>query len=183
MLRIDPITGDVYIGQGDRETIAFTIRDEDGAVVDVSTNAFTLTVKKTIDDDIAAAKFQLTNPVGNGIDMTDAATGVVRAKLLNVHTAALAGRHVLDLRMTEPGEDPQNVYPADGRGHVRFYVVKIVSTPGSAPTPTGAVVGFPDGIQTTVIYLEDPATGRYIKLTNDAGFPSWGSDDAGPPPY
>lgn len=176
MLLIDKITGDFTIGQGNRETAVFTIRDQDGAVVPVQLNTFKLTVKKNIDDDIAEAKFQIT-----AFDMTDAAVGKVRATFLNAHTAALSGAHVMDVEMTEPGSEPQTVYGP--KGPVRFTVRKIVTTAGVAPPAPGIVVDFGIGIAVEAIYLRDQGTGQFIKLTNDGGFPDWGPSDPGPPPY
>ena len=176
MLTINANNYAVTITRADDQTIRFTVTDSAGAVVDVSSGTFKFTVKQSLDDAIGDAKFQKTSPAGSGIDLTNGATGIVDVLLVPVDTSTLEGLYYYDLEMTLSSK-------------VRtlrtglFMVRKDVSTPGAAPTSSGVVVAFPDGLEVTAIYLKDTATGRYIKVTNDGGFPDFGPDNAGPPPY
>lgn len=176
MLTVNAQTYAVVVHRADDQTLRFTVVDSTGAVVDVSSGAFKFTVKRNLDDDIADAAFQLTSPAGNGIDLTSAASGIVDVNIATGDTDDLAGLYHYDLEMTLSAK-------------VRtlrsglFYVQKDVTTSGTAPSTTVTVIDYPNGISTTALYLQDSATGLWIKCVNDGGFPSWAPSDVGPPPF
>lgn len=177
MLTVNANTYQVTIDRGDDQTIRFTVKDSAGAAVNVSAGTFKFTVKSTLDDLIADAKFQKTSPAANGIDLTLAATGIVDVLIVPVNTSTLAGIYYYDLEM---------VLSSKVRTLRRglFVVQKDVSTPGAAPTSAGVVIDFPDGLQTDGgLYLQDPATGLWIKLTHSGGTLDISATSAGPPPF
>jgi hypothetical protein len=118
--------------RGDDHLIRFTVRNAGGSVYNVSANSFKFTVKSSLDDVIADAKFQKLSPVGNGIDLGSAASGLVDVLLVPADTAALAGPYYYDLEMTESGK----VYTLR---QAILTILKDVTTAGTVPTP--AIVG------------------------------------------
>lgn len=176
MLTVNAQTYAVVVHRADDQTIRFTVVDSTGAAMDVSSGTFKFTVKQNLDDAIGDAQFQLTSPAANGIDLTNAATGVVDVNIGTGDTDSLAGVYHYDLEMTLATK-------VRTLRQGLFIVQKDVSTSGTAPSSTVTVVDYPNGISTTALYLQDSATGLWIKLTNDGGFPSWAPSDAGPPPF
>lgn len=100
MLTVNAQTKEIWITRGTDERVKFTIRDSTGALLDVSAGTFKLTVRQAYDGTII---MQLASPAANGIDLTDAATGVVVATLPRTITANMGGRYVYDLQMTLAG--------------------------------------------------------------------------------
>ena len=104
MLTVDANTYKITASRGDDHKIRFTVKNSSGVVYDVSANTFKFTVKASLDDAIGAAKFQRTSPVGSGIDLTLAATGIVDVLIVPTNTSGLAGEYHYDLEMTESGK-------------------------------------------------------------------------------
>lgn len=148
-------TGEIVIARGDQQTIRFPVVDYLGAALNVSAANFKFTVKDSIDDDIADALFQLTNPEANGIKMDLAATGIVDVIVPAANTEALSGAKVYDLQMTLAGAVQTLA------GGV-FRVAKNVSTPGSAGSPAAPIAPFPGAVSIAgELYLKDTITGLY----------------------
>ncbi len=142
MLTVDP-NNNVEITRGDGEPIKYDIKDSSGNDIDVSGWSWLFTVKKSIDDDIAAAKFQKSTG-GGGITVvvgpTPGITSRVLVQLEDVDSALLDGHHVYDLQ----GYDGARSHtPVAVRA---FRVRKDVTTPGSAGQPSFGVVVFPGGM-------------------------------------
>ncbi len=167
-LVIDPNNYRIDASRGDDHTIRFTVKNAAGVAYDVSANSFKFTVKARLDDLIADAKFQKQNPVGNGIDLTNASQGIVDVLIVPADTSALAGQYYYDLEMTESAK----IYTL--RAGI-FHVKKDVTTPGSAPATPSVLVPFPGDIQVMggAIYIKDTGVGvnagKYWKLVVQDG--------------
>src|SRR5262245_46184230 len=149
MLTVDPNNYRIDVSRGDDAKVRFTVRNSSGAIYDVSANSFKFTVKESLDDAITSAKFQLTNPEGNGIDMANAGNWIFDVNMTPTSLGLLAGYYHYDLEMTEGGK----VYTL--RQGVMF-VRKDVTTTGSAPAIPVFGVTFPDWIGiTTYLYWKD----------------------------
>lgn len=155
-LTIDPNNYKISATRGDDHKIRFTVKNSSGIAYDVSANTFKFTVKESLDDLIAAAKFQRQSPAANGIDLTSATSGLVDVNLVPSNTSTLAGLYYYDLEMTEGGK----VYTL--RSGI-FFVLKDVATPGTAPTSTGVIPDFPNGLSLTALYMLDSVSGQYFK--------------------
>jgi hypothetical protein len=129
MLTIDPIDYSVEIDRGDDQEMEIPIVDSDGNPINVTGASFRLTVKSSLDDAIGAAIFQLTNPIGNGLDVAAAATGIIVAYFPHLYLEPLAGEYVYDFEMTLNGKVRTIVRAA------RFFVHKDVTTPGAVTNP------------------------------------------------
>lgn len=129
MTIIDPLDYSIETERGDDAVIEFPIVDDDGAVLDVTGASWRFTVKASLDDAIGAAVFQLTQPAVNGIDDTNAATGLIVVTLPHLYLENLAGEYVYDLEMTLGGKVTTFTRNASLRVH------KDVSTPGSFTPP------------------------------------------------
>lgn len=175
---VDANTGLVRIARGDRQGIRFTVVDENGAVIDVSLNSFKFTVKRSIDDAITAAKFQKTSPLANGIDLTLAATGIVDVLIAQVDTASLSGKHVYDLKMTEPAKDPQTI-----AGPAAFFVFKDVTDIGVPPTPPALVAPFVSISISDSRYIQDQVDNLWYKYQHRNGTMVVVDVQVGPPPF
>jgi len=177
-LTVDSNNYRIDASRGDDHKIRFTVKNSSGVAYDVSANDFKFTVKASLDDAITDAKFQKLSPVGNGIDLTNATTGIVDVNLVPADTAALAGQYFYDLEMTETGK----VYTLRAG---LFYVKKDVSTPGSVPTadPVGAT--FPGYVAFTGAMYQYGLDLLWHKFQVDANG-IWGetaAPQAGPPPF
>lgn len=161
MLITDPLTNDIDMDRGDYFDPEFTITDADGVALDVSTATFLLTVKASVDDVIGSAVFQL---APGDFDMTNAASGIVKAQGLETLTQSLDGDYLYDLEMTLAGKTRTVVRPALLR------IRKDVTTPGSAPTPPAPIPVFPSGYVVVVPFytfqsVADGGDGLYHKWT------------------
>lgn len=162
-LTVNADTGRVEIARGDDQTIRFTVTDSTGAVVNITAGSFAFTVKESIDDAIGSAMFQKTSPAGSGIDLTNGASGIADVSIVPADTSTLAGAYVWDLQMTLSG------LVRTLAGGV-FFVRKDVTTVGTAPTSSSALVSFPGGfyVGSGGFYLLDLTTGLYsgFRLNN-----------------
>jgi hypothetical protein len=166
---IDPIENDIEAERGDDAQIEFPIVDADGNVLNVTGASWRFTVKSTLDDAIGAAIFQLTQPAVNGIDDTDAATGIIVVTLPHLYLETMAGEYVYDLEMTLGGKVTTFTRNA------RLFVPKDVSTPGSVTNPSLPGQTLPgwlalDGGQ---LGLKDRVTGMWWRLQIDNGAINW----------
>lgn len=141
-LTVDAQNYRITATRGDDHKIRFTVKNSSGVAYDVSANTFKFTVKASLDDSIANAKFQKLSPAANGIDLTNATSGIVDVNLVPSDTDALAGLYYYDLEMTEGGK----LYTL--RQGV-LMALKSVTTPGSAGTPASTIVPFPGGVAIT----------------------------------
>jgi len=157
MLNIDPIDYSVEIDRGDDQEMEIPIVDADGNPLDVTGASFRLTVKASLGDAIGAAIFQLTNPIGNGIDVASAATGIIVAYLPHLYLEAMDGEYVYDVEMILAGKVRTVVRAA------RFFVSKDVSTPGAVTNPGAVIQDFNSISIAGVLYLRDQATGLWWK--------------------
>lgn len=141
MLLIDPNNYRIDASRGDDHTIRFTVKNSSGVAYDVSANSFKFTCKDDLDDLIADAKFQKSSPVANGIDLTNAAQGIVDVLLIPSDTAALAGRYFYDFEMTESSK----VYTLR---QGLLFIKKDVTTAGtvSNPAPVNEIFVGPGGV-------------------------------------
>jgi len=193
MITFDPGSSEIALDRGDDQPATLTVILRSGLYLalvpgealqsgdvaqNVTAGTFKFTVKFSLDDVIGSAKFQKTSPAANGIDLTDAATGKIVVNFIPSDTQALAAGYYYDLEMVLAGKT--RTLRAG-----RFTVTKDVSTPGVAGQPAGIVDDFgADGLRTDVIYLRNPATGSWIKLTHTPdGVLDIGPASAGPPPY
>lgn len=165
-LTLNANTGQMIISRGDDGLIRYTVFNSSGVAYDVSANSFAFTVKRSIDDVIASAVFQKTNPAANGIDLTLAASGIVDVNIADTDTEALAGNYQYDLQMTEGGK----VYTiAQGQ----FVVKKDVTTVGTAGQPSFGVILFPGGAfaigSDGALYFKDQTTGLWWTMYFDNG--------------
>jgi hypothetical protein len=162
-LTVNADTGLVTIARGDDQTIRFTVTDSTGAVVNITAGGFAFTVKQSIDDAIGSALFQKTSPAGSGIDLTSGASGIADVNIVPADTSAMAGNYVWDLQMTLSSKVRTLA------GGV-FMVRKDVTTVGTAPTSSSALVSMPGGfyLGSGGFYLLDTVTGLYsgFRLTN-----------------
>lgn len=164
--------------RADDHKIRFTVKNSSGVVYDVSANSFKFTVKASLDDAIADAKFQKLSPAANGIDLTAAATGIVDVNLVPADTSALAGVYYYDLEMTEVGK----VYTL--RQGI-LYIKKEVTTPGSVPAAAAVGVTFPGYVAITGAMYQFGLDLLWHKFQVDASG-IWGETappQAGPPPF
>ncbi len=145
MWTVDPKTYAITVTRGDHAEPRFRVKDLLGAAVNCTGAACKMTVKRSLDDDISAAVFQLLTPAANGIDDAQAAVGVFDALILPAHVGALDGQYVYDFQM---------VLATKTRTLRRapFFVPKQVSTPGAAPSLPSVIVPFPGGIAITPPY-------------------------------
>jgi hypothetical protein len=102
-LSVNVNTLEIVASRGDDHKVRFTVKNAAGVAYDVSANTFTFTVKASLDDAIGAAKFQRASPAGSGIDLTNAASGIVDVNILPANTGGLAGNYFYDLQMVESG--------------------------------------------------------------------------------
>lgn len=155
MLTVDN-QNNIVIDRGDGEPITFSVVDPSGVALSVAGWSFTFTVKKSIDDYIADAKFQKTSPAGGITVEPGAVTGKVVVQLANADTEALGGDHVYDLQ----GDDGTYRHTV-ARG--LFRVRKDVTTPGTSGQPSSPYL-FING----VLYILDMTTGLYgaFRLNN-----------------
>lgn len=173
-LTVNNNTGRITISRGDDQTIRFTVKNSAGVAYDVSSNSFKFTVKQYIDDLIGAAKFQKTS--GDGIDLTDAATGIVDVNVADTDTSALAGPYVWDLEMVENTEIKTLAQGV-------FIVTKDVSTPGAAGSPTPAIEDFTDISISQNFYLYQTSNSTWYKFAMSSGTLTIVDAQAGPPPF
>lgn len=157
MLTIDPLDDTITIDRGDDQEMRVPIVDYAGNPLNCAGASFRLTVKASIDDPIASAVFQLAQPLANGIDDTDAATGFVTVLFPSLYLATMAGEYLYDLQMTLGGK-VRTLLPVVG-GAGRLLVPKDVTTPGSVTNPSlllhefGGIAIGADG----TIYFRDKA--------------------------
>lgn len=163
MLEVDPLSGAITMDRGDYFDPQFAIVDAAGSPLNVTGATFKLTVKKSIDDPIGSAIFQLTTGAGD-FDTAGQAGGIIKAKGLETLTQGLAGAYVYDFEMVL-GSKTRTLRPG-----ARLFIRKDVSTPGSAPAAPAVLVPFPGDIQVIGgnIYIKDtgvgPDAGKYWKL-------------------
>lgn len=156
MISVDPRTSDITIHAGTTEDVDFPVVDEAGVAVDVSTWSFFFTVKANLADVIGAAMFQ--KSVGNGITIHPGGIiGKVRVKLSKTDHVNLGGRFCFyDLLGIEVGPVPHVLRMA------RINFTRMVSTDGSAPSPSVPLVPFPGAILINgALYMQDQ-----VVLTN-----------------
>src|SRR5262245_27388695 len=162
MLIIDPLDDTLIIDRGDDQELRIPLLDSAGAPLNATGASFLLTVKASIDDPIASAIFQLENPLANGIDVSQVASGFIIANFTSAYIRAMAGEYVYDLQMTFNGK-VRTMLPRDGRGAARFLVPKNVSTPGAVTNPApiififGSIALGADG----TLYRKDKGTGLW----------------------
>lgn len=156
-LTVKPVTYDIEMLRGDDQTVRFVITKNDGSVQDVTGWTFKFTVKYSLDDNIAAAKFQKTTG-GGGIVLTTPASGIVDVTIAAVDTNALAGPYVYDMQGTDTIGQIKTVRLA------LFTVRKDVTTTGTAGQASPAaleVVVDPTGILS--IYKTVQSAIDYVK--------------------
>lgn len=178
MLTVDANNFRIDASRGDDHKIRFTVKNSAGVAYDVSLNDFKFTVKQSLDDAIADAKFQKLSPAANGIDLTSAATGIVDVNLVPADTSALAGQYFYDFEMTESGK----TYTLRAG---LFYVKKDVSTPGSVPAAAAPGATFPGYVAITGAMYQYGLDLLWHKFQVDANG-VWGetaAPQAGPPPF
>jgi len=133
-LTIDPIDDTITITRGDDQEMRVPIVDYAGNPLNATGASFRLTVKQSVDDPIASAVFQLTNPAANGVDDTDVATGFVTVLFPRLYLEAMALEYFYDFEMTL-GDKRRTLLPRiEGAG--RFVVPKDVTTPGAVTNPS-----------------------------------------------
>lgn len=162
MLIIDPIDYSISIDRGDDQELEVQVVDNNGQPLNVSAGSFLLTVKSSTDDPISSAIFQLANPLANGIDIAQAASGIVVPNFPSLYIQSMAGDYVYDLQMTLSGKR-RTLLPADGRGAALFKVPKNVTTPGVPPPAPGPLVVPFNAISLRTEYWQDVVTGLYWK--------------------
>lgn len=140
MLTVDPNNGDITMERGDYFDPVFTIIDPvTGLPKDCTGATFKLTAKRSLDDDISAAIFQLTSGAAQ-FDESAIAAGVVQAKGPESLTLGLAGDFVYDLEMVLASKT-RTVQPA-----AMLRILKEVTTVGAPPALPGVLVPFPGAI-------------------------------------
>lgn len=155
---VNPVTFDISYLRGDAHTIPFNCTKADGTVQDLTGwSAFKFTVKKSLEDDIAAAKFQKTSG-GGGITIPTPTNGQVLIAIASADVVALSGPHVYDLQALDAGGLPKTLRLA------RFLVGKDVTTDGAAGQPSGAPASFPAGVYIDgFFYMQDDADNFWTK--------------------
>lgn len=177
MLIVDPIAYDVVIDRADDQELKITIIDSAGAPLNVTGASFRLTVKESIDDSQASAKFVKSSGSGH-FDMGQAASGIVICDILAADIAGLAGDYVFDVEMTLSGK-VRTLIPA-----AAFFVRKDVSTDGATPPAPSVGVTFPDWLGiTTYLYMKDFADNKWVKVRMfNRNFEPIAESDS-PPPF
>lgn len=164
MMTVAPDTNEIIIDRGDDQTLRVTIRDSSGNILNVTGGSFKCTVKEFRDDPIGSAIFQLTNPTANGIDVTQAASGIIDITFPHNYIASMAGRYWYDVEMTLSGS-VRTLIPA-----TVFHVRKDVSTPGSVTNPTLPGMEFPGYVAINgALYMKDQTTGQWWKKIFENG--------------
>ncbi len=177
MLEVDPLNGNITMDRGDYFDPQFTVVDAAGTPLDVSAASFTLTVKKSIDDAIAAAIFQLTTGASQ-FDMSQAAQGIVKVKGLETLTQSLSGDFQYDCQMILASLT-RTIQPA-----ARLRIRKDVTTVGTAPAPPVVGVLFPDWIALpTFLYWKDAADQKWVKFQLFNRNMQYVSESVNPPPF
>jgi hypothetical protein len=169
-MTVDPNTYDITILRGDDQTARFTITTSTGAVQNVTGWSFAFTVKSSLDDLIADAKFQLT--VGSGITLTFATLGIVDVAISAANTAALAGSYYYDLEGTDGSGLKHTVRLS------RFIVRKDVSTPGVPGIPI-----VPPIFILGDLYIRDKTTLLYSGFRVDNGVFQQSATQSGTIPF
>jgi hypothetical protein len=91
-----PGTRDLDVYRGDDFSHSVTFKDVNGAVINVSARTFASQLRRYPDTSVIAATF--------GVDMTNAATGIVVFTLADTVTSTLdAGPYVYDVQQTDSG--------------------------------------------------------------------------------
>jgi len=160
---INPLDNELRVDRGDDVTLRVPIYDSAGAPLDCTGASFRFTVKASLDDAIGAAVFQLTNPSVNGIDMTDAASGIVVVTMPAAYLEGMAGDYVYDLEMTLAGKKTTVISAA------RLFVQKDVTTPGVAGSPALVIEEFASISIAVAEYFKDQATGKFWKKVFENG--------------
>jgi len=159
----DPSTFQLGMNAGNDATFRFPIKDAAGAAANVTGASFKFTVKTAFEDAIASAKFQKQSPAGSGIDTTQAATGLIDVLIAPGDTDTLAGNYAYDLEMMLSGKTYTVALGA-------FVVRRRISTSGSLPVPTSALVPFPGAISVAdALYLYDTPEALWHKYKNVNG--------------
>jgi hypothetical protein len=177
-LTIDPIDDTITITRGDDQEMRVPIVDYAGNPLNCAGASFRLTVKRSVDDPIASAVFQLTHPAANGIDDTDAATGFVTVLFPRLYLEAMALEYFYDLEMTLADKRRTLLPHIEGAG--RLIVPKDVTTPGAVTNPSlplyefGGMALGADG----TLYQRDTVTGLWWKTTIDNGQENFGGPSA-----
>lgn len=166
MLTFNSNTREIVITRGDggvQNGLLVTVRNSAGALLNVSAASHRFTVKESIDDVIADAIFQLTNPAASGIDLTSAASGLVTVVFPPTYIEAMAGGYVYDYQITFADGSVATPLSPNGRA-CRFTVPKNVTTPGSVTAPTLPIHPFTGSVAIGgALYQQDQVTGMWFK--------------------
>lgn len=157
-LSINPSTFDISYLRGDAHRITFTVTKPDGSLQDLTGwSGFKFTVKKSLEDDISAAKFQKTYPSG-GITVPTPSNGQILVDIASADVAGLAGQHVYDLQASDASGLVKTLRLA------RFLVGKDVTTDGVAGQASGGPASFPFGLYIDgFFYMQDDADNFWTK--------------------
>jgi len=163
MLEVDPLTNAITMDRGDYFDPQFNIVDASGNPLDVTGASFALTVKKSIDDSISAAIFQLTSGAAQ-FDVSGQTGGVIKAKGPETLTQGIAGDYLYDLEMILAAKTRTVAKAAPLR------IRKDVTTVGTPPVPPNALVPFPGAVSIDGdLYLKDITLAQYWKVKLDNG--------------
>jgi hypothetical protein len=157
---VNPVTFDIDYLRGDAHTIPFNCTKADGTVQDLTGwSGFKFTVKKSLEDDIGAAKFQKTSG-GGGITIPTPTNGQVLVAIASADVSSLSGRHWYDLQATDAGGLVKTLRLA------HFFVGKDVTTEGVAGQPSGGPAVFPFGLwfKDGYFYATDLADQKRVKF-------------------
>lgn len=129
---------------GSDETLRLTIRDFNGALLDVHAWTFRATAKASADDPMSAALFQLSTPSNLGIDAaSNGASGIVDIKFGAALCGFPFGDSIWDVQGTDPGGLIHSIVPASKlRGR------KVITAAGVVPAP-GVITALPFGMALT----------------------------------
>jgi hypothetical protein len=163
-VEVNANTDEIVYDRGDDQTITFTVSKADGSVQDITSWSFKFTVKESVDDAIADAKFQKATG-GSGIALTTPLSGILDVTIAANDTVALAGNYVYDLQGTDGSGNIRTVALA------RFRVRKNVTTVGVAGNPSSPLTPFPGAVSIAgYLYLLDATTAQWTAIRVNNGF-------------
>lgn len=107
MIEVDA-SGKIIIDEGNDAALTANLTDVNGAVYDATGCSFVFTVKAEMDD--AAIVIQKFSPA-QGIDITQAAAGIIVINFVGADTGLKSGVYYYDFRMTDALGKVSTVHP------------------------------------------------------------------------